>query len=155
VYQPDCNNQFPLHIAVENAASTDVQSYLINQNSFAAKVPDIHGRTPLHLVFHDYNVRRKRDPDQNLKRTLFDAVRLLSDAAPMSVFVQDRSGKTALECAVSERVELKIRKEIEKVASRIGSNNGILEVKKRKIFETHIDKVLAKVRPWGDVSCKH
>lgn len=115
VYHPDCKDQFPLHIAVENRASADVQSYLIERYNFAAKVPDINGKTPLHLLFRDYNVRRNSDPKNHMKETI-ENMKLLNNAAPMSVFSQDSSGKTALECAVSEHAEQKIQRKLQRVA---------------------------------------
>jgi len=140
VYEIDCKNRFPLHIAVDNGAPSDIQSYLIERNSFAAKVPDIDGKTPLHLLFRNYNVRRRNEPNRHLESYIFDNVKLLSDAAPMSVFAQDNGGKTVLECAISEHVEQKIQQKLQSVAVRMGRRNSTLEVKKRK-------SLLKKFRP--------
>jgi len=51
VFEKDCQDRYPLHIAANNNASAEVIQFLVEQNPAAVSSKDKQGKYPIHLAF--------------------------------------------------------------------------------------------------------
>lgn len=130
-HRSDDDGRYPLHVAVMNGSRPDVVSYLVENSiieTSVAGVPDSMGRTPMHHVGMRYIANFEHDPDDRYRNVddflryrdecMLDVVKILRDAAPGSVNLEDVDGRNAIEYALEdERVNLKVLKEMQ-AASR-------------------------------------
>ena len=108
------DEQFPLHVASENGASSDVISLLCKSNPRAPGTKDMNGRTPLHLACLEYSNKyndlgvRPKGPALSL------TIKLLVQFSPMTVNAKDIDGKTALQYAYDTEIDYKSLRFLEK-----------------------------------------
>lgn len=127
-HRSDDDGRYPIHVATMNGARPDVVSYLV-ENSIGpsvAGVPDSMGRTPMHHVGMRYIANFEQDPDRyrnvdDLLRyrdeCMLDVVKILRDAAPEGVNLEDVDGRNAIEYALEdERVNLKVLREMQRAS---------------------------------------
>ena len=99
------DEQFPLHVASENGASSDVISLLCKSNTRAPGTKDINGRTPLHLACLEYSNQYNDVEIRPVGPALSLTIKLLVQFSPMTVNVKDMHGKTALQYAYDTKID--------------------------------------------------
>ena len=109
----DSTGRYPIHVAAKWAASPDVMSYLTKMNPSVAGVQDSTGKTPMHYVAEFYlahfnNVQWSRDD------AMLQVVRLLKNAAPLSVNLEDEEGMTCIEYALISDAHIKVVKTMQR-----------------------------------------
>lgn len=109
----DSTGRYPIHVAAKWAASPDVMSYLTKMNPSVAGVQDSTGKTPMHYVAEFYishfnNVKWSRDD------AMLQVVRLLKNAAPLSVNLEDEEGMTCIEYALLSDAHIKVVKTMQR-----------------------------------------
>jgi len=109
----DSTGRYPIHVAAKWAASPDVMSYIVKMNPSVAGVQDSTGKTPMHYVAEFYiahfnNVQWSRDD------AMLQVVRLLKNAAPLSVNLEDEEGMTCIEYALTSDAHIKVVKTMQR-----------------------------------------
>jgi len=109
----DITGRYPIHVAAKWGATPDVIAYLIKTNPSVAGVPDSTGKTPMHYVGEWYlqhfdNALYSRDD------SMLQVVRLLRNAAPLSVNLEDGEGMNAIEYALASDANLKVIKTMQR-----------------------------------------
>lgn len=109
----DSTGRYPIHVAAKWAASPDVMSYLVKMNPSVSGVQDSTGKTPMHYVAEFYiahfnNVQWSRDD------AMLQVVRLLKNAAPLSVNLEDEEGMTCIEYALISDAHIKVVKTMQR-----------------------------------------
>lgn len=109
----DSTGRYPIHVAAKWAATPDVMSYLVKMNPSVAGVQDSTGKTPMHYVAEFYiahfnNVNWSRDD------AMMQVVRLLKNAAPLSVNLEDEEGMTCIEYALINDAHIKVVKTMQR-----------------------------------------
>ncbi len=108
------DEQFPLHVAVENGASSDVISLLCKSNPKAPGTKDMNARTPLHLACLEYSNRYNDGAVRPVGPALSLTIKLLVQFSPMTVNIKDIHGKTALQYAYDTKIDCKSLRFLEK-----------------------------------------
>eukprot|EP00956_Cyclotella_meneghiniana_P010731 scaffold15044_cov37-Cyclotella_meneghiniana.AAC.3 len=85
---PNVNRWYPLHVLATNDESLQLLAFLLNYDEGAVSTDDNLGQLPLHLAC------RKRE---------LPFVKLLFDAHPDGIFVQDEDGETPVDNAIRYR----------------------------------------------------
>lgn len=109
----DITGRYPIHVAGKWAATPDVIAYLIKTNPTVAGVPDSTGKTPMHYVGECY-IRHFDNPMYNRDDSMLQVVRLLKNAAPNSVNLEDNEGMNAIEYALESDTNLKVVKTMQR-----------------------------------------
>jgi len=109
----DSIGRYPIHVAAKWAASPDVMSYLVKMNPSVAGVQDSTGKTPMHYVAEFYishfnNVQWSRDD------AMLQSVRVLKNAAPLSMNLEDEEGMNAIEYALISDAHIKVVKTMQR-----------------------------------------
>lgn len=117
VFERDCRDRFPLHVAVENSASNGIIDLLLNQNPKAAISKDSRGRTPLHLVFEDYR-RKQNKIDRHFYNFIYFTVESLCRAAPTSVLVHV-NGVSIIENALELGAEFNVVRKLQRTTQYV------------------------------------
>ena len=109
----DITGRYPIHVASKWGATPDVIAYLIKSNPTVAGVPDSTGKTPMHYVGECY-LRHFDNPIYNRDDSMLQVVRLLKNAAPNSVNLEDNEGMNAIEYALESDANLKVVKTMQR-----------------------------------------
>ncbi|KAL7539745.1 hypothetical protein ACHAWF_006495 [Thalassiosira exigua] len=123
----DVTGRYPIHVAAKWSSTPDVIAYLIKTNPAAVGIPDSTGKTPMHYVGEWYlkhfnNAMYSRDD------SMLQVVRLLKNAAPQSVNLEDKEGTNAIEYALESDADIKVIKAMQRACrddwrERSKSNN--------------------------------
>lgn len=98
---PDSMGRLPLHVAAEYGASSAVILHLLVRNENAAGEQNATGKTPLHLACKTYTLAYNPTNDaKTMEHAFGEVVRMLGDAAPAAVNMEDNQGMTPLEYAL-------------------------------------------------------
>jgi len=114
-------NHAPLHVACRCGANPDVINFLCQLNRTLASVQDYHGRTPLHLLCQEYAIHYNEEQRLriSLSKALIAAVKLIIAAAPHTVNLEDKDGKSALHYAVDDQeMDIRVLHCIQKASAR-------------------------------------
>lgn len=109
----DVTGRYPIHVAAKWAATPDVIAYLIKMNPSVAGVPDSTGKTPMHYVGECY-MHNFASPMYCRDDSMLQVVRLLKNAAPQSVNLEDNDGMNAIEYALISDANLKVVKTMQR-----------------------------------------
>ena len=114
--------RLPLHIATVNGASFDVVLYLCECNPTAAGLQDLQGKTPLHLLVGEspYRILEKTLDEFMLEalssQGISRIVRVLVNASPETVNLEDISGMSALDYAVNFVDDIDVINELQRAS---------------------------------------
>jgi len=117
--------RFPVHLAVASGCKPDVIQFLIRTSPSYAGIQDYYGKTPLHYtgdyakncIINNYFGVPNPNLDEAHQRAL-DVVKLLVEAAPQSVNVEDVDEMNPIECAVLNDVNVKIIKTMQRASKK-------------------------------------
>mmetsp|Transcript_16880 Transcript_16880/g.24732 ORF Transcript_16880/g.24732 Transcript_16880/m.24732 type:complete len:232 (+) Transcript_16880:58-753(+) len=98
VFEVDKSNATPLHAAVKQGATVEVVKFLLYHNPEAALMKDSRGKTPLHLACEVETIGEYQSP---FWLDVIEIIKVLCDAAPRWMDIQDLKGRNAIEYAVS------------------------------------------------------
>lgn len=118
----DCLRRTPLHVMAGTGTPSEIIQVLANAYPDACMIQDVDGRTPLHFacdssceLFED-NIRKKKS-SKNIPS--IDTIRVLLEASPDSVLLDDDEGMSAIEFALFSNAELKTVKFLQKATQKI------------------------------------
>jgi len=146
VYELDCLNRLPLHIAIENGASFDVVNYLLRINPYAANRTCYNDNYPLHLAFLELRKKlaelSENEEQKAYMRNLNKILNLLCRTSPTSIQSKNNDGLTPFDIAIQEHAfvdKLSILWKFDKcLLDPYGFKKfGLYEVKQKK-FCNHI-----------------
>eukprot|EP01083_Nonionella_stella_P024176 66839_1 len=109
----DVTGRYPIHVAAKWAATPDVIAYLIKTNPSVAGIPDSTGKTPMHYV-GEYYLQHFTNCMYSRDDSMLQVTRLLKNAAPMSVNLEDNEGMNAIEYALLSDANLKVIKTMQR-----------------------------------------
>lgn len=109
----DVTGRYPIHVAAKWGATPDIVAYLIKTNPAVAGAPDSTGKTPMHYVGECYQ-RHFDNAMYNRNDSMLQVVRLLKNAAPKSVNLEDNEGMNAIEYALESDAHLKVVKTMQR-----------------------------------------
>lgn len=109
----DVTGRYPIHVAAKWAATPDVIAYLLKANPSVAGVPDSTGKTPMHYV-GEYYLQHFNNPMYSRDDSMLQVTRLLKNAAPLSVNLEDDEGMNAIEYALLSEANLKVIKTMQR-----------------------------------------
>lgn len=118
VFEKDCKQGYPLHVACKYGCSFDVINFLLEKNMDAAKRADGKGRAPFLLLFKSF-VHESGLDWNTANRELIKIARLLVKAAPMSPIMQDCYDMTAVEYAITQENDISSIKYVQFESKRI------------------------------------
>ncbi|KAL7526242.1 hypothetical protein ACHAWF_001692 [Thalassiosira exigua] len=123
----DVTGRYPIHVAAKWSSTPDVIAYLIKTNPAVAGIPDSTGKTPMHYVGECY-LKHFNNAMYNRDDSMLQVVRLLKNAAPQSVNLEDNEGMNAIEYALDSDANLKVIKTMQRACrddwrERSKSNN--------------------------------
>jgi len=105
IYELDCYNRLPLHIAIKNGSGFDVIAYLLRKNRDAASHACSQLNAPLHLALSRYWKKVKSSKGDGKEK--FDKViKLLCEAAPSVLQMKNINGLTPFDMAVYEKASI-------------------------------------------------
>eukprot|EP01083_Nonionella_stella_P010934 31093_1 len=140
VNQADCANQYPLHVAVHSGSSSHVIAFLLQANPSIASLQDEHGMTPLHLAFCNYRgmTHNGFESAEDVEKSIPKVAKLLCMAAPLSVIVEDKEGLNVLEHAIEKEVDLKLLRNLQRVAQNV--KKGKIQATYKSSFDNDLRK---------------
>jgi len=100
----DCMKRYPLHVALICGASADVIRHLIKVNEKAVSSIDVEGKTSLHHLFSDFNIRRKYNSD-HFKETIQsfpEIIYTICQHDPKLILKEDMNNESVLEYVIQE-----------------------------------------------------
>lgn len=97
---PDSMGRLPLHVAVKYGASSAVIRHLLIRNENAAGKQEATGKTPLHLACKTFAMAYNPNDTKTMEQSFGEIVRMLGDAAPAAVNMEDDQGMSPLEYAL-------------------------------------------------------
>ena len=109
----DTTGRYPIHVAAKWSATPDVIAFLITTNPDVAGVQDTTGKTPLHYVGECY-LQHFSSHTYSRNDSMLQVVRLLKEAAPLSVNLEDNDGMNAVEYALLSDAHLKVVKTMQR-----------------------------------------
>ena len=114
--QSDATGRYPIHVAAKWGAMPDVIEFLIRTNPAAAGVQDDLGKTPMHYVAEYYtrNYNRRIASVCPVNESMLLVVKLLKNAAPKSVNLEDHDGVNAIEYALESDADIKVVKTMQR-----------------------------------------
>lgn len=128
---PDITGRYPIHVAAKWSATPDVIAYLIKTNPSVAGLPDSTGKTPMHYVGEWY-IQHFDNALYSCDDSMLQVVRLLRNAAPLSVNLEDDEGSNAIEYALASDAHLKVIKTMQRACrddwrERSRVNKGLVD----------------------------
>eukprot|EP00985_Skeletonema_marinoi_P024296 scaffold16790_cov204-Skeletonema_marinoi.AAC.16 len=99
---PDKMGRLPLHYAAQWGGSGRLMHYLVQKDTLAASTKDNLGKTPTHLICENYNATYDAANAMGLScdEGMMWVLKLLLDAAPDSVNIEDNRDMLPLEYAI-------------------------------------------------------
>lgn len=111
----DIAGRYPVHVAAKWGATPDVIAYLIKTNPTVTGMPDSTGKTPMHYVGECY-LQHFDNALYSCDDSMLQVVRLLRNAAPLSVNLEDDEGMNAIEYALASDANLKVIKTMQRAS---------------------------------------
>ena len=109
----DITGRYPIHVAAKWGATPDVIAYLIKTNPSVTGLPDNTGKTPMHYV-GEYYLQNFNSQLYGRDDSMLQVVRLLKNAAPHSVNLEDNEGMNAIEYALDSDANLRVVKTMQR-----------------------------------------
>jgi hypothetical protein len=134
ITSPDASGRYPIHVACKWSATPDVINHLIRLNSSAVGVQDNFGKTPMHYLaeFYVANYPMSLERLYPLDQSMMHVVKMLKQAAPACVNLEDNEGCNAIEYALENDVHIKVIKCMQRACrddwrerSKAGDENGL------------------------------
>eukprot|EP00573_Skeletonema_grethae_P006378 CAMPEP_0201692202 /NCGR_PEP_ID=MMETSP0578-20130828/5160_1 /ASSEMBLY_ACC=CAM_ASM_000663 /TAXON_ID=267565 /ORGANISM="Skeletonema grethea, Strain CCMP 1804" /LENGTH=371 /DNA_ID=CAMNT_0048177549 /DNA_START=1186 /DNA_END=2302 /DNA_ORIENTATION=+ len=99
---PDKMGRLPLHYAAQWGCSGRLMHYLVQKDTLAASTKDNLGKTPTHLICENYNANHDAACSMGLScdEGMIWVLKLLLDASPDSVNIEDNRDMLPLEYAI-------------------------------------------------------
>eukprot|EP00574_Skeletonema_japonicum_P014609 CAMPEP_0201713752 /NCGR_PEP_ID=MMETSP0593-20130828/481_1 /ASSEMBLY_ACC=CAM_ASM_000672 /TAXON_ID=267983 /ORGANISM="Skeletonema japonicum, Strain CCMP2506" /LENGTH=353 /DNA_ID=CAMNT_0048202933 /DNA_START=60 /DNA_END=1121 /DNA_ORIENTATION=- len=99
---PDKMGRLPLHYAAQWGGSGRLMHYLVQKDKLAASTKDKLGKTPTHLICQNYNTNYDASSAMGLScdEGMMWVLKLLLDASPDSVNIEDNRDMLPLEYAI-------------------------------------------------------
>merc|ERR1712232_165402 len=98
------------------AASPEVMDFLVCKNPHAAGVQDPSGKCPIHYVAEFYICNNESLSETTAKEHMLQVVRILRETAPQSFNIEDNEECNAIEHALSNDVDIKIIRTMQRAA---------------------------------------
>lgn len=109
----DITGRYPIHVAAKWGATPEVIAYLIKTNPSVAGVQDSSGKTPMHYIGECY-LQHFNSHMYDRDDSMLQVVRLLKNAAPNSVNLEDNEGMNAIEHALVSDANIKVIKTMQR-----------------------------------------
>mmetsp|Transcript_3496 Transcript_3496/g.7429 ORF Transcript_3496/g.7429 Transcript_3496/m.7429 type:complete len:263 (-) Transcript_3496:137-925(-) len=122
----DKSGRYPIHVASKWGAPPDVMQWLVNSNKAAASIQDQVGKTPMHYIGEFYTRTYQYD---DLEKSMNTIVKLLKEAAPSSVILEDHEEFNAIEYAIENDAPLSVVKTMQR-----SSRDGWRDLKTQEQF---------------------
>jgi hypothetical protein len=115
------SGQFPLHVAVANALSTEVIIYLVLQYPQACRIADVYGKYPLHYATLSTGWIVKgggifEDIEDFVHPDYTDMVKLICNAFPGALINEDNDGRNPIELALLDSAPVEIVKMLQRTS---------------------------------------
>jgi len=96
--------RYPFHVALICGVSADVIRHLIKVNDKAVSAIDVEGKTSLHHLFTDYNIRRKYNNDhfKEAMQSFPGIIYTICQHDPKLILKEDSNYENVLEYLVQE-----------------------------------------------------
>mmetsp|Transcript_69210 Transcript_69210/g.102901 ORF Transcript_69210/g.102901 Transcript_69210/m.102901 type:complete len:264 (-) Transcript_69210:546-1337(-) len=131
---PDHMGQYPIHLAAEWGASPRVIDYLVNKDPLLASLQDKCGKTPLHCFCQHYAANSPRMDKLDLRESMFKVINTLSQAAPLSLLMEDFEGFNAVEYALESNTDNRIVRRLQKRSEHFWKEKQKIGVKHEEIW---------------------
>lgn len=114
----DDHGRYPIHVAVMNGCMPDLIAFLIKSNTANVGTQDIYGKTPMHYLGQCYAEKfcataYSIDEVDNLTSCV---VKLLIEAAPESVNMEDEDEMNPIEIALLNDTHIKVVKAMQRAS---------------------------------------
>mmetsp|Transcript_17616 Transcript_17616/g.25491 ORF Transcript_17616/g.25491 Transcript_17616/m.25491 type:complete len:266 (-) Transcript_17616:195-992(-) len=131
---PNQMGQYPIHLAAEWGASPRVIDYLVNTDPLLASLQDKCGKTPLHYFCQHYAENNPSMDKIELRESMFKVINTLSQAAPLSLVMEDFEGFNAVEYALESDTDNRVVRRLQKNCENFWKEKQKIGVKHEEVW---------------------